>query len=154
MHKYAAAYHKRYNARNIKRRGGIFFAVFNKVIHKTRCKTYKHFKNKGFGGGIGVTVENIIKAHTDRACKTALPAAYEQRRQNHYKVAEMYVHIRKRNKQHRKRNIAKRREKRYHSYVYNLLVFCLFHFEPFFKKVFAYQIDWCYYYSSKVYTVK
>ena len=26
-----------------------------------------------------MTVENIVKAHSDRACQSALPAAYEQR---------------------------------------------------------------------------
>ena len=35
-----------------------------------------------------MTVEHIEKSHSHRACKTALPAAYKQCRQNNNKIAE------------------------------------------------------------------
>ena len=75
-----------------------------------------------------MAVENIEEAHSDRAGKSALPAAHKQSRKHYNKVSEVYVHISKRNKKHRKRNVAQRRKKRYKGYVEYFLMCCFFHF--------------------------
>ena len=82
-----------------------------------------------------MTVEYIVKSHSDRSRKTALPAADQQRRKHNYKIAEMYVHIGKRDKKHGESYVAKCGKKRYKGNIKYFLMVDFFNNEvPFGKK--------------------
>ena len=82
-----------------------------------------------------MTAQNVVKSHTHRTGEAALPAAYQQRRENYYHISEMYVHIREGYKKYRKRYVAERSEKRCKCNVKYFLMCCFHKYSPFSKKV-------------------